>query len=213
MQLDRLPHQIVSERIDLNRKRTMRNQGSQNEVTSMSQRHYGESIRKSLAAGFAPTAGVFDERQARTAAELTLVVGGVAFALASRAEVYLPIKIVATVFFIEFAVWQAFLPRDILQRIWPNWIAGDPRVEANTPLAILGEQGFQVAGGGEGAKQQTLGCLAIEREAYNELPPPLRWGDFKDIRLGTFEELRDAFAQVAKAPVALEGTIIEAGEP
>ena len=41
------------------------------------------------------------------------------------------------------------------------------------------------------------------------LPPPLRWGDFEDVRLGTFEEIRDAFAQVANAPVALEGLSIE----
>ena len=99
-----------------------------------------------------------------------------------------------------------------IQRIFPNRFARDPRIEADTPLAIPGEQGFKVAAGGEGAKQQTLGCLATEREIYNELPPPLRWGDFEDIKLGTFEEIRDAFAQVAKAPVALEGAIIEVVE-
>ena len=99
-----------------------------------------------------------------------------------------------------------------IQRIFPNRFARDPRIEANTPLAIPGEQGFKVAAGGEGAKQQVLGCLATEREIYNELPPPLRWGDFEDIKLGSFEEIRDAFAQVAKAPVALEGAIIEVVE-
>lgn len=96
-----------------------------------------------------------------------------------------------------------------IQRIFPNRFARDPRIEANTPLAIPGEQGFKVAAGGEGATQQVLGCLATAREVYNDLPPPLRWGDFEDIRLGSFEEIRDAFAQVAKAPVALEGAIIE----
>ncbi|MGB7990519.1 MAG: DUF4384 domain-containing protein [Candidatus Methylophosphatis roskildensis] len=99
-----------------------------------------------------------------------------------------------------------------IQRIFPNRFARDPRVEANTPLAIPGEQGFKVAAGGEGAKQQVLGCLATEREIYNELPPQLRWGDFEDIKLGTFEEIRDAFAQVAKAPVALEGAMIEVAD-
>ena len=99
-----------------------------------------------------------------------------------------------------------------IQRIFPNRFARDPRIEANTPLAIPGEQGFKVAAGGEGAKQQVLGCLATEREIYNELPPTLRWGDFEDIKLGSFEEIRDAFAQVAKAPVALEGAIIDVVE-
>ena len=96
-----------------------------------------------------------------------------------------------------------------IQRIFPNRFARDPRVEANTPLLLPGAQGFKVAAGGEGVKQQTVGCLATEREIYNELPPQLRWGDFEDIKLGTFEEIRDAFLQVAKAPVALEGAIIE----
>jgi hypothetical protein len=85
----------------------------------------------------------------------------------------------------------------------------EPRVEANTPLVLPGAQGFKVAAGGDGVTQQTLGCLATEREVYNDLPPPLRWGDFEDIKLGTFEEIRDAFLQVAKSPVALEGAVIE----
>ena len=66
-----------------------------------------------------------------------------------------------------------------------------------------------MAAGGDGVTRQTLGCLATEREVYNDLPPPLRWGDFEDIRLGSFEQIRDAFAQVAKSPVALEGAVIE----
>lgn len=99
-----------------------------------------------------------------------------------------------------------------IQRIFPNRFARDPRIEANTPLSIPGEQGFKVAAGGEGAKQQVVGCLATEREIYNDLPPPLRWGDFEDIKLGSFEAIRDAFAQVAKAPVALEGATIEVVE-
>jgi curli biogenesis system outer membrane secretion channel CsgG len=99
-----------------------------------------------------------------------------------------------------------------IQRIFPNRFARDPRIEANTPLVLPGAQGFKVAAGGEGVTQQTLGCLATEREIYNELPPPLRWGDFEDIKLGTFEAIRDAFLQVAKAPVALEGAVIEVSD-
>ena len=95
-----------------------------------------------------------------------------------------------------------------IQRIFPNRFLRDPRVEATTPLALPGAQGFKVAAGGEGVKQQGVGCLATEREIYNELPPQLRWGDFEDIKLGTFDEIRAAFSQVAKAPVALEGSLI-----
>jgi Domain of unknown function (DUF4384) len=96
-----------------------------------------------------------------------------------------------------------------IQRIFPNRFARDPRIEANAPLVLPGAQGFKVSAGAEDVKRQAVGCLATEREIYNELPPTLRWGDFEDIRLGTFDEIRAAFAQTAKGPVSLEGKFIE----
>jgi hypothetical protein len=99
-----------------------------------------------------------------------------------------------------------------IQRIFPNRFMRDPHVEANAPVILPGAQGFKVAAGAEGVRQQAVGCLATEREVYNELPPPLRWGDFEDIKLGTFDDIRDAFAQVAQAPVALEAALIDVVE-
>jgi len=99
-----------------------------------------------------------------------------------------------------------------IQRIFPNRFMRDPRLEANTPLLLPGAQGFKVAAGGEGVRQQAVGCLATEREVYNELPPQLRWGDFEDIRLGTFDDIRDAFAQVANGPVTLDAALIDISE-
>lgn len=99
-----------------------------------------------------------------------------------------------------------------IQRIFPNRFARDPRVEANTPMVLPGAQGFKVTAGAQGEKQQAVGCFATEREVYNELPPQLRWGDFEEIRLGTFEEIREAFAIVAKGPVSLEGGLIEVSD-
>jgi curli biogenesis system outer membrane secretion channel CsgG len=99
-----------------------------------------------------------------------------------------------------------------IQRIFPNRFARDPRVEAGTPLVLPGAQGFKVAAGADGVRQQAVGCLATEREVYNELPPPLRWGDFEDIRLGTFDDIREAFAQVAKGPVSLEASLIDVAD-
>jgi curli biogenesis system outer membrane secretion channel CsgG len=96
-----------------------------------------------------------------------------------------------------------------IQRIFPNRFQREPRLEANQPLVLPGAQGFKVAAGAEDVKQQGVGCLATEREIYNDLPPQLRWGDFEDIRLGTFEEIRDAFSQIARAPVPLEGALID----
>jgi curli biogenesis system outer membrane secretion channel CsgG len=95
-----------------------------------------------------------------------------------------------------------------IQRIFPNRFVRDPHLEANTPLVLPGTQGFKASAGGDGVTQQGVGCLATDREVYNELPPALRWGDFEDIRLGTFDEIRNAFAQVAKAPVELAGAPI-----
>jgi curli biogenesis system outer membrane secretion channel CsgG len=95
-----------------------------------------------------------------------------------------------------------------IQRIFPNRFVRDPHLEANTPLVLPGTQGFKALAGGDGATQQGVGCLATDREVYNELPPTLRWGDFEDIRLGTFDEIRNAFVQVAKTPVALAGGMI-----
>jgi hypothetical protein len=95
-----------------------------------------------------------------------------------------------------------------IQRIFPNRFVRDPHLEANTPLVLPGTQGFKASAGGDGVTQQGVGCLATDREVYNDLPPALRWGDFEDIRLGTFDEIRNAFAQVAKAPVELAGAPI-----
>ena len=99
-----------------------------------------------------------------------------------------------------------------IQRIFPNRFARDPRLEANSPMVLPGAQGFKVTAGAQGEKQQAVGCLATEREVYNELPPQLRWGDFEEIRLGTFDEIRDAFALIAKGPVLLEGGLIEVSD-
>jgi curli biogenesis system outer membrane secretion channel CsgG len=99
-----------------------------------------------------------------------------------------------------------------IQRIFPNRFARDPHVPANSPVVLPGAQGFKVAAGADGARQQAVGCLATEREVYNELPSQLRWGDFEDIRLGTFDEIRDAFSQVAKGPVSLEASLIDVSD-
>jgi len=96
-----------------------------------------------------------------------------------------------------------------IQRIFPNRFMRDPRIEANTPLVLPGAQGFKIAAGAEEVRQQAVGCLATEREVYNDLAPQLRWGDFEEVRLGTFDEIRDAFAVVAKGPVALVGALID----
>jgi hypothetical protein len=65
---------------------------------------YGQILHGQTPDGRALKAGVFNEHQVRAAAGLTLVLGAVAFVYAYFAQAYLPIQIVTTVFFIEFAV-------------------------------------------------------------------------------------------------------------
>jgi hypothetical protein len=48
-----------------------------------------------------------------------------------------------------------------------------------------------------------IACLSASREIYNGLPPPLRWGDFNDIGFTNFEDIRQAFANAAKTPIAM----------
>ena len=70
----------------------------------MSNRMFGETIEGLAMAGQPIKAGVFDENQVRAAAGITLVLGAVAFVYAYFAKLYLPIQLVTTLFFIEFAL-------------------------------------------------------------------------------------------------------------
>lgn len=96
-----------------------------------------------------------------------------------------------------------------IQRIFPNRFVRDAHLAADTPLQLPGTQGFRLVAGAAGAGTQALACLASDREVYNEIAPPLRWGDFEDIRLDSFEAIREAIAQAANAPVALQTLPVE----
>jgi hypothetical protein len=84
-----------------------------------------------------------------------------------------------------------------IQRIYPNRFSRDPRIESGALLALPGVGKFTLD-----AKHR-FACVHAPREIYNGLPPPLRWGDFDDIRLTGFEQIRQAFAQSSGLPVAL----------
>jgi hypothetical protein len=99
-------------------------------------RVYGELIEGLSSNGRPVRAGVFNEHAVRAAAGLTLVLGAVAFAYAYFARLYLPIQVVTTVFFIEFAVRVAagihyspigVLARWMTQRQPPHWVSAQPK--------------------------------------------------------------------------------------
>ncbi|HPU51997.1 MAG TPA: DUF4384 domain-containing protein [Burkholderiaceae bacterium] len=95
-----------------------------------------------------------------------------------------------------------------IQRFFPNRFVADPRIEANVPLTLPGGQPFKIPAARD-ARQQTISCLVAPREVYQDLPPPLRWPDFEDIRLRSIGEIQEAFEAAAKAPIARAEQIID----
>jgi Domain of unknown function (DUF4384) len=90
-----------------------------------------------------------------------------------------------------------------LQRVYPNRFVQDPRVEFGQTVSLPGAGAFKIEAQA-GTTQRNIGCMLAPREIYGGLPPPLRWGDFEDVRLTSIEAIQTEFAKVAKAPVALE---------
>ena len=84
-----------------------------------------------------------------------------------------------------------------IQRVFPNRFVRDPRLDAGALLALPGAGRFTLDA------RHRFACIHAPREVYNDLPSSLRWGDFEDIRLAGFEQIRQAFAQTSKLPVAL----------
>jgi hypothetical protein len=83
-------------------------------------------------------------------------------------------------------------------RIFPNRFSKDPRIDAGRPIRLPGGQRFVLNPAAEYA------CLHAPTEVYGDLPPPLRWGDFEEIRLGSFEEIQKHFSNVAQTGVAMK---------
>jgi hypothetical protein len=73
----------------------------------------------------------------------------------------------------------------------------DSHVAAGAQLSVPGQARFTLDG------RQQFACLHTNTDIYNELPAALRWGDFDEVRLKSFEEIRQAFSQAAGQPVAL----------
>jgi Domain of unknown function (DUF4395) len=99
-------------------------------------RPFGEVIHGLSVEGKPVQAGVFDEREVRAAAGLTLVLGALAFAHAYFAQEYVPLKLVTTLFFIEFllrvSLGLRFSPIGQLARLMtagraPQWVSAKPK--------------------------------------------------------------------------------------
>jgi hypothetical protein len=83
-------------------------------------------------------------------------------------------------------------------RIFTNRLVRDPRVEAANPVRLPGGKRFVLN------PAAVYACLHAPREVYGDLPAPLRWGDFDEIRLPSFDAIRDHFSQISDAEVELQ---------
>ena len=101
---------------------------------------YGERADVVTDEGRAFLAGVFDERQVRTAAGITMALGAVAFADALLAKNYLPIRTVTALFLVDFTlrVWLGLgrspvgllaraLTRTLTPAMPPEWVSAAPK--------------------------------------------------------------------------------------
>jgi hypothetical protein len=84
-----------------------------------------------------------------------------------------------------------------IQRIFPNRFTRDPRIAAGQAVTLPGGTRLRLSA------RMEYACLHAPREVYNDLMPPLRWGDFEDIRLSSFAAIRDHFNQASGLPIAL----------
>jgi hypothetical protein len=89
-----------------------------------------------------------------------------------------------------------------IQRFFPNRFARDPHIGADQPVTLPGRLPFRLRANATGEAHR-IACLSASREIYNGLPPPLRWGDFQDIGFTSFEDIRQAFANAARTPIAM----------
>jgi len=99
-------------------------------------RRYGERVEVVARDGRPVLAGVFDERQVRAAAGITMALGSVAFAEALLAKSYLPIRAVTAFFFVDFTlrVWLGLgrspvglLARTLTRTMPPEWVSAAPK--------------------------------------------------------------------------------------
>ena len=97
---------------------------------------YGEVIGGLSHDGQPLQAAVVEENQVRAAAGMTMVLGAVAFVYAYFAKVYMPIQVVTTVFFFEFAIRVfagiqysplGFVARWMTRRLPPQWASAKPK--------------------------------------------------------------------------------------
>lgn len=97
---------------------------------------FGQRIPGLTRGGRELRAAVFDENEVRAAAGLTMVTGAVAFSYAYFDKQYVPLQIVATLFFVEFLIRVAvglqyspfgLIARGLMFGRAPDWVSAKPK--------------------------------------------------------------------------------------
>jgi hypothetical protein len=97
---------------------------------------YGQVIAGLTEDGKELRAGVFNEHEVRAAAGLTMVIGAVGFVYAYFAKEYVPLRIVTTIFFVEFLIRvtaglryspMGLVAQWLTQRHAPEWVSAKPK--------------------------------------------------------------------------------------
>ena len=97
---------------------------------------FGQRIPGLAVGGRELRAPVFNENEVRAAAGLTMAIGAVAFSYAYFAKQYLPLQIVASLFFLEFLIRVTagirYSPIGVVARamtFWhpPDWVSAKPK--------------------------------------------------------------------------------------
>jgi len=97
---------------------------------------FGQQIPGLAARGTKPRAAVLNENEVRAAAGLTMAIGAVAFGYAYFAKQYVPLQVVATLFFVEFLIRVTagirYSPIGVVARAMtfqqpPQWVSAKPK--------------------------------------------------------------------------------------
>src|SRR4051812_1396448 len=132
---------------------------------------FARSPRRFAVAVTLTAPAVCNEHQVRAAAGLTMVAGAVAFSYAYFDKVYVPLQVVATFFFLEFALRVALgidrsptgvAGRLLTRRYPPEWVSAQPKRFAWTlGLALSGAMTVITNSGIRGTLPRTICLLCL----------------------------------------------------
>ena len=132
---------------------------------------FGETLTGLSDDGRELSSPVFNENEVRAAAGITLVAGGVAFAYAYFDAQYIPLRVVATFFFVEFLIRVTagirYSPTGVVAR-WmtrrqpPEWVSAKPKRFAWTMgLALAFSMAIITNSGVTGMLPRTLCAICL----------------------------------------------------